>query len=575
VPRKKTVTIELLHKIAKKNNGYCLSTKYNNLFEKLKWKCSEGHIWETKPINIIYNNSWCIECRKGKKGYSKKYTIEDMNIFAKSRGGKCLSEKYENSSSNLYWECKEGHRWHASYNNVSGLKGTWCPKCNINYGEEITRTYFNTVFGDKFSTAKPKWLSLNNRSKLELDGYSKKLGIAFEYQGEQHYKITRFSPNKEVLKNIKNNDHIKNKLCKKNNVYLFIVNYNDDLLDLPNIIKNQCIKFGLDVNKYNFNKKVDYNQIHFNKFNLDILRGIAKNKKGKLLSKLYISTHSKLEFECEKGHRWLAKPSRIKRGEWCPFCAKNQPLDIEEMKLLAAKKNGKFLSKKYVNTTTHYLWQCEYGHKWKATAKNIRKGRWCPDCFENNRGSSSRLTIEHAQKLAHLKEGKCLSKEYINSHTKLQWQCKFGHRWYTTYTNIKSGRWCPDCFENNRGSSSRLTIEHAQKLALLKEGKCLSKKYEKSSANLYWECKEGHRWYATYANINKGTWCPSCAGNTKTTLKVIQQIAQSKNVICLSKKYVNRLDKLHWKCKEGHRWQASYANVTRIKGIWCPICRKK
>ncbi|MCP4898302.1 MAG: hypothetical protein GY906_15115, partial [bacterium] len=39
--------------------------------------------------------------------------------------------------------------------------------------------------------------------------------------------------------------------------------------------------------------------------------------------------------------------------------------------------------------------------------------------------------------------GKCLSDTYINTHTKLLWECKQGHQWEAKPSNIKSGRWCP------------------------------------------------------------------------------------------------------------------------------------
>ncbi|CAG8511395.1 2143_t:CDS:1, partial [Cetraspora pellucida] len=36
----------------------------------------------------------------------------------------------------------------------------------------------------------------------------------------------------------------------------------------------------------------------------------------------YYDAHTKLEWQCEKGHKWLTKPSCILRGHWYPFCQK-------------------------------------------------------------------------------------------------------------------------------------------------------------------------------------------------------------------------------------------------------------
>ncbi len=50
------------------------------------------------------------------------------------------------------------------------------------------------------------------------------------------------------------------------------------------------------------------------------------------------------------------------------------------------------------------------------------------------------------RRLAKLKGGKCLSKIYIDAHTKLTWKCKEGHIWDANPNNIKTGKWCPFCY---------------------------------------------------------------------------------------------------------------------------------
>jgi hypothetical protein len=52
-----------------------------------------------------------------------------MQKIAKSRGGKCLSNKYTSNRAKLKWKCKEGHIWRALPVNVKA--GHWCSKCAI------------------------------------------------------------------------------------------------------------------------------------------------------------------------------------------------------------------------------------------------------------------------------------------------------------------------------------------------------------------------------------------------------------------------------------------------------------
>jgi hypothetical protein len=59
-------------------------------------------------------------------------------------------------------------------------------------------------------------------------------------------------------------------------------------------------------------------------------------------------------------------------------------LNIEEMKQIANNRKGKCLSEKYVNIDTKLKWQCEKGHVWEATPHSVKdSSSWCPICWKN------------------------------------------------------------------------------------------------------------------------------------------------------------------------------------------------
>ncbi len=62
---------------------------------------------------------------------SKKLTLLDCQNIAEERGGKCLSEEYNNNSDKMRWCCKEGHIWETSFGNIKNRK-TWCRQCITN-----------------------------------------------------------------------------------------------------------------------------------------------------------------------------------------------------------------------------------------------------------------------------------------------------------------------------------------------------------------------------------------------------------------------------------------------------------
>ena len=182
-------------------------------------------------------------------------------------------------------------------------------------------------------------------------------------------------------------------------------------------------------------------------------------------------------------------------------------LTIEKMNEIAKDRRGICLSTLYVNRSTKLKWQCVKGHQWTATPFRVKQGTWCPRCAIDSRTKKLRLTIEEVKKIANERNGKCLSRKYINSKTPIKWECKYGHQWETTVDSVKSGgHWCPACAGNKKQ-----TIIDMQELAQQKGGKCLSISYYNMNAKLLWQCTNGHKWEATPHNIKQGTWCPICA----------------------------------------------------------------
>ena len=483
---KRRLTIEEMQEIAKSRGGECLTKKYVNSQTKIKWKCKEGHVWWATPGCVKYGD-WCPVC-----GGVAKLTIEEMQEIAKSRGGKCLSTEYINSRMKLKWKCADGHMWWAAPHDVKG--GTWCPDCTNFIGEKIFRYTLGCIFQETFLKVKPKWLMGNHKSSLELDAYCKKVMLAGEYNGDYWHK-------KEKRKI---NDKLTLKGCKKQGVSLLIVNARDDYENIVcDIVK------GCDMCNVMLPDPICY--IYYEDLpiylpsNLMKMQEVAESRGGKCLSTEYINTHTKLEWQCKEGHIWMATPHAVTGGNWCPKCANKKKgqfrlLTIDEMQEIAESRGGKCLSKKYINSHTKLQWQCKKGHVWWAKPDHIKRERWCHKCGIDK----SKLTIEQMQNIAKSRGGKCLSIDYINTYTKLNWQCMNGHTWMATPDYIKHGCWCIECKNN-------IKLEEMNKIAEGRGGNCLSTEYITSKQKLQWQCSEGHIWWARPSDIkHKKSWCPKC-----------------------------------------------------------------
>ena len=176
------------------------------------------------------------------------------------------------------------------------------------------------------------------------------------------------------------------------------------------------------------------------KLSIQDMQKLAKKRGGLCLSKKYIAGRLKLTWQCKKGHIWQATGQSIKHGEsWCPKCY-GLIHDIKYMKGLAAKRGGKCLSKHFTSVAKKLQWQCNYGHKWRATPASLKRGKWCPQCGHGS------FTIEDIQIFAKKHKGLFISTKYKGYREKHRWQCKNGHKFNDTYENIKRrGYFCVKC----------------------------------------------------------------------------------------------------------------------------------
>jgi hypothetical protein len=237
------------------------------------------------------------------------------------------------------------------------------------------------------------------------------------------------------------------------------------------------------------------------------------------------------------------------------------------MKAYASKHGGKCLSTKYEGASKRLQWECHARHKWYGLPGSMRsKNSWCAKC-----AGLVKKTISEMNDIAAKRGGKCLSTIYRDKGTKLLWECKKRHTWSAVPASIyRLGTWCPKC-----AHYEKLTLSEMQALAQARGGKCLSTTYSNSSTCLKWECKKGHSWDATPTSVkHAGTWCSKCAKCAKLSITEMQELAHSHGGECLSDTYNSCNENLKWKCKRGHKWDATPTSVKHA-GTWCPQCPYK
>lgn len=217
-----SVEAETKFKSIVKEKGGVLKKKFiwRGTLYKEHIKCKRcNKTWKTTP-KLIGEGKWCPIC-----SLLSKESEEKFRKLIKEKGGK-LSNNFIWRGTSHYYQvtCKKGHTWVPKAFNVTS-KNTWCPTCSSFKSEKEFRDCIEKATGGLFPKIRPKWLK-----GLELDGYNKKLRIAFEYQGEQHYNkdhhfhIVTGNKVKSHRTQIRN-DRLKKRICKERKVLLIIVPY--------------------------------------------------------------------------------------------------------------------------------------------------------------------------------------------------------------------------------------------------------------------------------------------------------------------------------------------------------------
>tara|TARA_B100001123_G_C15328764_1_gene1030479 strand:- start:3360 stop:4133 length:774 start_codon:yes stop_codon:yes gene_type:complete len=129
-----------------------------------------------------------------------------------------------------------------------------------------------------------------------------------------------------------------------------------------------------------------------------------------------------------------------------------------------------------INARTSLKWTClEHNHTFPNSPSSVmgKQKQWCKIC----KGQKI-FDIQDFKDFAEEKGGKCLSKEYINYKTNLEFECAIGHRFSRTPAHLydnKQPRWCSKCGEVKRYEEKKeFIIKEVKKYVKDKGGTLLS-----------------------------------------------------------------------------------------------------
>ncbi len=383
-------------------DSYSQSIRVNT---KLNWCCKHCLYIFERSINGFSTSPWCPKCESNpnaKKYYTGRIKSpvllhELYRHYAEQRSGALLSKTYNGISGPLSWRCKAGHIF--QLRPVDFQRGAWCGICtgSARLGEEVVRCTLEQMFNVKFSKAHPTWLRGENSNRLQLDGYNEELKIAFEHQGDQHFRSgSIFVPSKAKLRSLMQRDETKRKICKARGITLI------EVLDVPKVTKienvpNVIIKsLPKKLRERIVTTDIDFNKI-YDRDRAKVIKEIVKSRLGKVikLPKLMYS-EAKILVKCNNKNHSPFTPtiSSLEMGSWCKSCAQNiiantkvrKNFDRIEKVLIENKCTIIKEKRVFAGKNSFIKFTCRNGHKNSRTALYLQRlkgtGNPCSVCVQ-------------------------------------------------------------------------------------------------------------------------------------------------------------------------------------------------
>lgn len=117
-------------------------------------------------------------------------------------------------------------------------------------------------------------------------------------------------------------------------------------------------------------------------------------------------------------------------------------------------------------------------------------------------------TINYCREYADKLDIICCSQDYVNTKVKMNWKCKTcDYEWEASFSSILSYK-KSGC---PRCKKVRINDNDLHEMAHFYGGEYLGTHYKNSLEKIPWKCANGHFFYATWESVRSGHWCTECS----------------------------------------------------------------
>ena len=216
----KTNFIKKAKKIHGNKYDYSL-VRYKNNHTKVKILCHIHGIFKQIPNNHISKKQGCPKCNNESKRLSQTDFIERSKNIHNNKY--TYQHDFKTTRENVSILCPS----HGEFTTTASihLQGYGCPKCKTSKGEKKILKLLsdnNIIF-----EYQKKFKKCKDIQTLVFDFYLPDYNLCVEYDGKQHFEPIEYFGGLNTFKYIQAHDKIKTDFCKKNNITLNRISYND------------------------------------------------------------------------------------------------------------------------------------------------------------------------------------------------------------------------------------------------------------------------------------------------------------------------------------------------------------
>ena len=303
-------------------------------------------------------------------------------------------------------------------------------------------------------------------------------------------------------------------------------------------------------------------------------------------TKVSKGTKKKFEWECFKGHVYLATVYNRTAGYGCPYCSGNKVFEgFNDLKTTHPEiaQELQDVDPRTISMGTHrkFRWKCPEGHIYvnNVNARTSQRQN-CPFCSGKQvLAGFNDIATTHPELASQIYEGNPQNVTR-GSNQELTWSCELGHK-YRVSVGERTGknRGCPFCAGKQvLPGFNDLSTTHPDLTLELVDGDPL--KISMGSQKKYkWKCKLDHIYTASVGIRTSGHGCPYCSGNRvlsgfndllTTNPGIAKELFETdpKTISKGSEK------KLRWRCDLGHIYFNTAKNRVS-QGQNCSYCSGK